>query len=334
MKKCVFCEALAGRVEVSKVYEDDQVLAFLDHKPLFPGHTLLIPKRHIVTLDELLTSELIPLFDELRILVRSVPRALGAEGCFVANNNIVSQTVHHVHLHAIPRRKGDGLKGFFWPRVPYRDAAHQEQVRSDIETAHAQEKILDFWFGPPQPDGFALDSFVQRWFTGDNALNEEIRKRFARLVDQALSGQLDQWAATPRGRLALLVLLDQFTRNLNRHKAAAFAGDELAQRLVLEGLELGHDRELRPDERVIFYLPLEHGESPEWQTRSVQQFRLLSEEAPPEQRARFDTFLDYAERHARIIERFGRYPHRNAALGRESTPEETAFLNEPDSSFW
>jgi uncharacterized protein (DUF924 family)/diadenosine tetraphosphate (Ap4A) HIT family hydrolase len=334
MKPCVFCEALAGRIAVSKVYENEDVLAFLDHKPLFPGHVLLIPKRHIVTLDELLPSELGPLFGELRVFVRSVPRALGAEGCFVANNNVVSQTVHHVHLHAIPRRKGDGLKGFFWPRVPYRDAEHQEQVRAAIETAHAQERILDFWFGPPQADGFALGAYVQRWFAADAQFDLEIRTGFGALLERALQGDLDHWAATPRGRLALIVLLDQFTRNLNRHRGAAFAGDARAQQLALEGVQLGLDRELSLDERVFFYMPFEHGEAAEWQKLSVEKIGELARAAPDAYKERFATFLDYAVRHARIIERFGRYPHRNEALGREGTPEEIAFLEEPDSSFW
>lgn len=331
MKTCVFCQAVRGEVPVAKVWEDEQLLAFLDHRPVFPGHVLLIPKRHLVTLDELLPDEVPPLFNELRILSRSVPQALGAQGSFVANNNVVSQSVPHLHWHIVPRRKGDGLKGFFWPRHPYRDETHEQEVKLQIADVHAREQVLDFWFGPGET---ATPLQTRLWFAADPEFDETIRRRFGPLLQRALSGQLEHWAETPRGRLALVLILDQFTRNLHRHTAQAFAGDEAAQRLVLAGLAKGDDRHLSLDQRVFFYLPLEHGEAPSWQEKSLEQFGALLEEAPSGQKSRYANFLDYAERHARIIQRFGRYPHRNEALGRQSTEEEREFLEEPDSSFW
>lgn len=321
MKPCVFCAGVEGRV-----YEDDEVLAFLDHRPVFFGHVLLIPRRHMVTLDELRPSEVGPLFEKLRVMSRAVPRAMGGEGCFVANNNVISQSVPHLHWHLVPRRKKDGLKGFFWPRQPYRDAQHQEEVRRAVERTILQELILDFWFGPP---GEMLESFSSRWFMGGPTFDAEIRRRFEPLVERALAGEFVDWEDTPRGRLALVLMLDQFTRNLYRHTARAFAGDPRAQALALSAVDSGMDRSLGLYERVFMYLPFEHGESPEWQQLSLRQFESLAAEA-----GGFDAYLDYARRHAEIIERWGRYPHRNLALGRASTAAEEDFLKQPGSSFW
>ena len=105
MKACVFCSGLGGQVPLARVYEDEQLLAFLDHRPVFPGHVLLIPKRHIVTLDELDPQEVPPLFELLKVLSRAVPLAMGGQGCFVANNNVVSQSVPHLHFHLLGRRQ-------------------------------------------------------------------------------------------------------------------------------------------------------------------------------------------------------------------------------------
>lgn len=332
MKACVFCAGLRAEVPLAKVYEDNQLLGFLDHRPVFPGHVLLIPKRHMVTLDELSPGEVAPLFELLRVLSRAVPRAMNGQGCFVANNNVVSQSVPHLHWHAVPRTKGDGLKGFFWPRQPYRDEEHREEVRFRVEQTLAQELILDFWFGPPQPDGLALEFFRKRWFVQDPAFDQEIRVRFGSLVDEAVAGGLTDWESSSRGRLALILLLDQFTRNLFRHTGRAFSGDERAQQLALDGLPLSNDLTL--DQRVFWFLPFEHGESATWQQISLQRYAGLFELAPPEQRIHYENFYEYARKHADIIERFGRYPHRNQALDRPSTPQESEFLSGPGSSFW
>jgi uncharacterized protein (DUF924 family)/diadenosine tetraphosphate (Ap4A) HIT family hydrolase len=332
MKGCVFCAAMAGQVPLAKVYEDPQLLAFLDHRPVFPGHVLLIPKRHMVTLDELLPAEVSPLFDLLRVVSRAVPRAVDGQGCFVANNNVISQSIPHLHWHAVPRSKGDGLKGFFWPRQPYRDEEHREAVRRTVEQTLAQELILDFWFGPPQPNGLAPENFRKRWFAQDPLFDEEIRLRFGAQVEEAVAGGLVDWESSARGRLALILLLDQFTRNLFRHTGRAFVGDTRAQSLALEGLPLSDSLTL--DQRVFWFLPFEHGESSAWQELSLHHYARLIELAPPDQRHHYENFSEYARKHSVIIERFGRYPHRNQALQRPSTAEESEFLSGPDSSFW
>ncbi len=328
MKACVFCAGLRGEVELSRVFEDDEVLAFLDHKPVFPGHVLLIPKRHIVTLDELAPEEVPGLFEKLKVISRAVPLAAGGQGCFVANNNVISQSVPHLHWHAVPRTKGDGLKGFFWPRHPYANAEAQEAMRARLEDVILQELVLDFWFGPGQ--GPSSELYVKRWFGQDAEFDSVIRRRFGQAVGTAVQGGLTSWEATPRGRLALILLLDQFTRNLGRHTAAAFAGDERAQRLAREMVEQQVDRTLTADQRVFAYLPFEHGESAEWQQLSLKMYEQLAQQVG----GKYQSYLPYAQKHAVIIERFGRYPHRNQALGRESTSEEKAFLEGPDSTFW
>ena len=136
-KPCVFCAIVSGAKEAPTVHQDGLTLAFLDHRPLFPGHVLLVPRGHHELLADLPVAQVGPLFQNARLLSQAVQSALEADGTFLAVNNGVSQSVPHVHVHVIPRRKGDGLKGFFWPRVSYRDAAHLEDVRSRIERAAA-----------------------------------------------------------------------------------------------------------------------------------------------------------------------------------------------------
>lgn len=181
--------------------------------------------------------------------------------------------------------------------------------------------LLRFWFGP-EPVSRA------EWFRKDPAFDEAIRQRFGATLERALAGELDGWAATPEGTLALLVLLDQFPRNLFRGQARAFAGDARALALAREAVARGDDRSLHPVQRPFVYLPFEHAEDRAAQDESIRLFTALAAESP----AHADT-LHWAHRHREVILRFGRYPHRNAALGRASTPEELAFLAEPGSSF-
>lgn len=132
---CVFCDIRDGRRPAEVVYEDDSVVAFLDHSPLFPGHTLVIPRRHVVTLSDLRTDEVGPFFLRVQMIARVMPDALGAQGTFVANNNVVSQSVAHLHVHVVPRTRGDGLRGFFWPRRKYADgeaAATAARLRAAV----------------------------------------------------------------------------------------------------------------------------------------------------------------------------------------------------------
>jgi histidine triad (HIT) family protein len=135
MAECLFCRIAAGAVAAPIVYEDDRCLAFLDHRPLFPGHVLLIPRHHYEALPDLPADEIAPLFGVAQLLCRAVEEALQADGTLVAINNRVSQSVPHLHIHIVPRKRKDGLRGFFWPRHPYRDDAETESVRAAIHDA-------------------------------------------------------------------------------------------------------------------------------------------------------------------------------------------------------
>ena len=188
----------------------------------------------------------------------------------------------------------------------------------------AIDEILAFWFPEEDTD----EGAARRWFTRDDAFDESIRTRFGALVEQALAGELGgEWAATPRGRLAHVLLLDQFTRNLFRGSPRAFAGDARARALTLDGIERGDDLALPLPQRVFFYLPLEHAEDLSLQERSVALFERLAQKAPAAARARYDNYADYARRHRDAIAQFGRFPHRNAVLGRATTPDEQAYLD-------
>ena len=195
------------------------------------------------------------------------------------------------------------------------------------------EIILDFWFGSNPDDGAVAKERSDLWWSKNEATDDEIRRRFEIYLIMAVSEQLKDWLTTPLGRLALIILTDQFPRTIYRDTAQAFSCDEKALAWCIEGLEQKVYRELRPIERVFFYLPLEHAEYLEHQALSVKCFGELASKVNSEQKALFDGYLDYAVRHRQIIERFGRFPHRNKILGRESTPDELAFLSEPGSSF-
>lgn len=123
---CAFCEIIDGRRRAHVVLDDEVAVAFLDVAPLFPGHTLVVPRRHVVTLPDLEVDELGPFFERVQLLTRAMRDVLGAEGAFVANNNVVSQSVAHLHVHVVPRRRRDGLRGFFWPRQRYEDGQAEE----------------------------------------------------------------------------------------------------------------------------------------------------------------------------------------------------------------
>jgi histidine triad (HIT) family protein len=137
---CRFCAIARGEGDAKVVLEDDDVLAFLDHRPLFPGHCLVIPREHHETLPDLPLEMLAPLFAATRLLAEGVVEALDAEGSFVAVNNVVSQSVPHLHVHVVPRRRKDGLRGFFWPRTPYRDESHANEVRDALRRAVARAR--------------------------------------------------------------------------------------------------------------------------------------------------------------------------------------------------
>ena len=183
-------------------------------------------------------------------------------------------------------------------------------------------EVLDFWFGP---DG--EDRSRTLWFRKSDEIDAVIRERFGDLVARAGAGELDDWAADPRGRLALVILLDQFTRNIHRDSGEAFACDQLAQRHTLDAIEAGQDRALSVQERWFLYMPLMHAEDRELQARSLEAFRSLVDDAPADRKDHYRWVLDFAVTHKEIVDRFGRYPHRNRVLGRDTTAEEAAFLD-------
>jgi uncharacterized protein (DUF924 family) len=195
------------------------------------------------------------------------------------------------------------------------------------------ECILDFWFGTNPDDAAVAKEQAELWWSKNRETDEKMRQRFEESVRAAAAGELNEWRTTARGRLALIILTDQFPRNIYRETARAFSCDSKALAWCLDGLDERIDLELRPIERVFFYLPLEHAESREHQAKAVECFTELVASIPTEQRSTFEEYLDFAMRHRDIIERFGRFPHRNNILGRESTAEELAFLTEPGSGF-
>ncbi len=192
-------------------------------------------------------------------------------------------------------------------------------------------RLLDFWFGPRPFTAQGLRERMRFWFGADTPELVEMRdrdleSRFGGLVARALAGELAAWADSPRRRLALILLLDQLPRNIHRGTAAAFAGDAMAATLARQGLEQAADAALDVVERIFFYMPLQHAESTELQELSVAAYRRLRAESPPAFADVFDSTLDYAVLHRDIVARFGRFPHRNAALGRDSTTEEERWL--------
>lgn len=193
--------------------------------------------------------------------------------------------------------------------------------------------ILEFWFGTNKGDAAVASERAKLWWIKRDETDSAIRERFEAVVRKAVQRELDAWGESPQGRLALIILTDQFTRNMFRNTPGAFAWDELARTWCKEGLRNNMHNALRPIERVFFYLPLEHSESLDDQEQSVTLFRELVDSVGEPGRDVFAGFLDYARRHREVIARFGRFPHRNHILGRESTVEEIAFLKEPGSSF-
>jgi len=192
--------------------------------------------------------------------------------------------------------------------------------------------LLFFWFGPRPYTAARVQQHSRIWFGSPDApeltpqTDELIRERYADLTLAAARGELSAWESSPRRRLALILLLDQFSRNIYRGSARAFAQDLQALSLTVSGMQIGADATLDPVERLFFYMPLMHAESLDVQEESVAAFRRLLEEAPAELRRTFESHLRSALLHRDIITRFGRFPRRNRALGRESTPDEVEWL--------
>lgn len=195
------------------------------------------------------------------------------------------------------------------------------------------QDVLRYWFGELEHEFTIPPQKSAMWWKKSDETDREIRQRFAPSLMEAKAGHLNSWLQVPKGRLALIILLDQFSRNIHRGTALAFAGDEQALELSKQGIERAEDQQLYAIEKVFMYMPLEHSEQWSMQQLSMQKFRELQASVPEEYKSQFAGYLDFAKQHAAIIERFGRFPHRNEILGRKSSEEEIAFLKTPNSSF-
>lgn len=199
-------------------------------------------------------------------------------------------------------------------------------------TVSTPHDVLSFWFGPidapdyPQPQ-------PQIWWGKGEALDDEIRTRFGATLEAAARGELADWNSTPRGRLAHVIVMDQFSRNIHRDKAEMYALDHEVQDVALRALLENTPLALTPVERTFLYMPFMHAENVALQRLCVRLCAQELEGAPPAGVEAAQKYLDYARQHAVIVERFSRFPHRNTILGRVSTEEELAFLKEPNSSF-
>lgn len=194
------------------------------------------------------------------------------------------------------------------------------------------ELILGYWFGTSSDPAVVFKTQSAKWFNGGKAVDNEIREHFMDDVRGALEGELDDWLDAPRSCMALVILLDQFTRNVYRGTPRAFSGDPDALGAAEHAIKAGYEADLEFHHRVFLYVPFEHSESLAVQDRGVQHFdRLVVDSGPHLETA--TTYRNYATAHRDIVARFGRFPHRNGILARDSTAEEVAFLKTPGSSF-
>jgi uncharacterized protein (DUF924 family) len=195
------------------------------------------------------------------------------------------------------------------------------------------EDVLDFWFGELNELGCSSPEHRKRWWTKSAAFDEAIGAQFLSDYQAIVAGDRDEWRNTARGSLAYIIVLDQFSRNMFRGTPDMFAADELAREACYEGIDAGFDAELSFDERLFFYLPLAHSEEINDHHRCIELFIGLVDRCPEPLEGDAKNYLDFAQQHKAIVERFDRYPHRNETLGRATTPEEAEFLKHPGSSF-
>jgi len=195
------------------------------------------------------------------------------------------------------------------------------------------EDIIEFWFGFKSDIRAIIAEKSMLWWSKNENVDDEIRERFGDLHSKLEGNGFSFWTQQPGSYLAVIILADQFSRNIYRNSPRAYATDEFALSLALDGIEYGVDKELRWIERVFFYMPLEHSESLKIQEKSVILFQKLQDNVPAIDRDSAVQYTDHALAHQKIINRFGRFPHRNEVLGRESTHEEVEFLKQPGSSF-
>ncbi len=195
------------------------------------------------------------------------------------------------------------------------------------------EAILDFWFQEQALTAPQIDRRMEIWFGSDPLFDHEIVENFGNDVELASNGKLNHWADSPRGLLALIILVDQFRRNMYRNTEKAFSKDKLALKFCVEGAMQKKEQDLAPIEKVFFYMPLQHAESAKVQAKSVELYKRMTESVSPTYRETFETVLQFAELHKDIIDQFGRFPHRNELLGRENTPEEDEYLSGDSPDF-
>ena len=203
---------------------------------------------------------------------------------------------------------------------------------TDLDQARI-DAVISFWFQDKELTAPQIDGRMDVWFGEDPVFDQEIESQFVTDVDQASAGQLDHWAHTPRGRLALIILLDQFRRNIYRGTPGAYAEDKRALKLCVEGAMEKKDKGLPAIQRVFFYMPLQHAESRKVQAKSIAIYNRLAEAVSPTYAETFLTIAQFAELHRDIVEQFGRFPHRNALLNRPNTPEEEEYLAADAPSF-
>jgi len=193
-----------------------------------------------------------------------------------------------------------------------------DQIRIDA--------VLSFWFREQELSAPQIDHRMDIWFGEDEVFDLECKKDFSADVEKATEGTLNHWAHEPRGRLALILLLDQFRRNIYRNTAEAFAMDKAALKLCVEGAMEKKDKGLTPIQRAFFYMPLQHAESRKVQVKGVELYKRLVNAVSPTYRETFETIAQFAELHHDIVQQFGRFPHRNKLMNRENTPEENEYL--------
>jgi uncharacterized protein (DUF924 family) len=200
-----------------------------------------------------------------------------------------------------------------------------DQIRIDA--------ILAFWFKEHELTAPQIDGRMDIWFGDDRLFDEEIAREFASVVEEASDGKLNHWAKEPLGRLALILLLDQFRRNIHRNTVEAFAMDKAALKLCVEGAMEKKDKGLTPIQRAFFYMPLQHAESVKVQKKSCELYRKLAQVVSPTYKETFETISQFADLHHDIVDQFGRFPHRNKLLKRDNTPEEEEYLSGDSPSF-
>lgn len=207
----------------------------------------------------------------------------------------------------------------------------------NVEENMEAKTILDFWFGEETDKPRSAQEIAKQqqplWWSKNESIDRDIHQRFEPTLKALLTGHYHSWFDSPEGRLAAIIVLDQFSRNMYRDSAHAFNQDSLALYWALQGIRQGDDKKLTPLQRVFFYLPLEHCEQLNMQNLAIEKFEQLAADAPESFSQLAAGFVDYAHQHQQVIARFSRFPHRNKIMSRASTPEELEYLAQPGSGF-